>query len=162
VTQETFIRYDTRLPLGLNVYAFVNFVGALFLAVGLLAGGRSLARGELALLAVLVLWALLNVGGIFDHRRWAFASELLRLPVTAAVLGFRLVGGSSPVAGRLGLAFAAAFLMSWLLLYRREFDGSPQVFSRVIAPHDCFAQAALIVAEPAGSDPARVGNRAAR
>jgi sterol desaturase/sphingolipid hydroxylase (fatty acid hydroxylase superfamily) len=135
VTHETIIRYDTQLPLGLNVYAFVNFVGALMLAVGLLAGGRSLARGELALLALLVLWALLNVGGIFDHRRWAFLSEILRLPVTAAGLGQRIAGESSLVAGRLGLAFAAGALLIWLSLYRRQFDGSPQPLSRVIAPY---------------------------
>ena len=63
------------------------------LAVGLLAAGRSLARGELVVAAVLVLWALLNIGGIFDHRRWALPSELLRLPVTAAALAARLPDG---------------------------------------------------------------------
>ena len=140
VTHETVIRYDTHLPLGLNVYAFVNFVGALLLAVGLLAAGRSLMRGDLALLAVLVLWALLNVGGIFDHRRWAFPSEMVRLPVTAAVLGLRLTGGASLVAGRLGLAIAAGALLSWLFLYRRQFDSLPQAVSRVVAPHGSPAQ----------------------
>ena len=115
VTHETVIRYDTRLPLGLNVYALVNFVVALLLAVVLLAAGRSFGRGELGLLAMLVLWALLNVGGIFDHRRWAFPSEMVRLPVTAAVLASRFAGGASLVAGRLGLAVAAVLLMIWLL-----------------------------------------------
>jgi sterol desaturase/sphingolipid hydroxylase (fatty acid hydroxylase superfamily) len=135
VTPETIIRYDTRLPLGLNVYAFVNFVGALLPAVGLLAAGRSLARGELAVLAALVLWALLNVGGIFDHRRWAFPSEIIRLPVTAAVLGLRLAGGPSFVARRLGVALVTGLLLIWLFLYRRQLDGSPQADNRVIIPH---------------------------
>jgi alkylglycerol monooxygenase len=153
VTHETIIRYDTRLPLGLNVYAFVNFAAALLLAVGLLAANRSLARSELLLLAVLVLWALVNVGGIFDHRRWAFLSEIVRLPVTSVVLGLRIPGESSLVAGRLGLAFAAGAFLIWVFLYRRQFDGSPQTVSRVIAPHDIFAHGGLTVAPPTGTDP---------
>jgi sterol desaturase/sphingolipid hydroxylase (fatty acid hydroxylase superfamily) len=134
VTPETVIRYDTRVPRGLNVYTFINFVGALILAIRLLtlAGNPSFARGELAILAVLVLWGLLNIGGIFEHRRWALASELVRLPVTAAKLGSMLVGGPVAMAGRLALAITAGILMIGLLFYRREFDGSPQAVGRVL------------------------------
>jgi alkylglycerol monooxygenase len=136
LSRSTVIPYDTRLPHGLNAYAFVNFVGGLLLAIGLLALGSKLDRGELSVLVILVLWALLNVGGIFDHRRWAFLSELVRLPVTAAVLSSRLTGGSAVVEGRLALAVLVGILMVWLLLYRREFDGAAQVSSLVIAPPD--------------------------
>src|SRR4029077_19864800 len=94
VTHQTVIRYETQVPRGLNAYALAQFVTALLLAVGLLAAGTSLPRGELVVAAVLVLWALLNIGGIFDHRRWALPSELLRLPVTAATLAARLPDGS--------------------------------------------------------------------
>ena len=59
------------------------------MTVGLMAEGESLPRGELVAGAVLVLWALLDLGGIFDHRRWALPSELLRLPVTAAAAGLQ-------------------------------------------------------------------------
>ena len=48
VTRRRFIPYDTTVPRGLNVYAFVNFVMALVLAVGLLAAGKTMGRGGLA------------------------------------------------------------------------------------------------------------------
>jgi alkylglycerol monooxygenase len=134
LSRSTVISYDTRLPRGLNAYAFVNFVAGLLLAIGLLALGSRLDRGELMVLVILVLWALLNVGGIFDHRRWAFPSELVRLPVTAAVLSSRLAGGSALSEGQLALAIIAGLLMIWLILYRRQFDSTPQARSRVTAP----------------------------
>ena len=132
LTRSTVISYDTRLPRGLNAYAFVNFVAGLLLAIGLLATGSSLGRGQLAGMAILVLWALLNVGGIFDHRRWALPSELLRLPITAAILAPDSLGGSSQAAGWLSLAIVTTLLMIWLLSYRREFDGTAQPESRVV------------------------------
>jgi hypothetical protein len=103
----------------------------------------------------------LNVGGIFDHRRWAFPSELVRLPVTAAALALSLPREPSLVAGQLGLALTAGALLIWLFLYRRQFDGSPQALSRVLAPHDRFDHGALTVAQPNESDPSFLGNRAA-
>ena len=139
LTHQTVIRYDTKLPLALNVYALIHFVAIVPMIVGLMAEGRSLPRGELAGGALLVLWGLLNLGGIFDHRRWALPSELSRLPLTAATLVARLPDGSWRGPVQLGLALAV--LASWLclFLYRREFDGAPQWPSRVIGRSDAWA-----------------------
>ena len=150
ITHQSVVRYDTQVPVGLNVYVVVNFVGTLLLAVALLAAGKSLGRGELGAFALLVLWALLNLGGIFDHRRWAFPSELLRLVVTAAVLGGKLPNGPTLVAGQLSVALVAAFMVIWLLLYRHHFDGSPQAVRRVTEPlalHKSLSESTSIVAE---------------
>jgi len=149
VTHETVIRYDTNVPRGLNAYVLLNFVGALLLAVWLLAAGKSLAGGEVVVVAILVLWALLDMGGIFEHRRWAFPSELLRLPVTAAILAGRLPEGAWHSFAQVGLVLATAANMLWLLTYRGQFDGKPQAVSRVIAlpaPH-------VMTAVPTGMEP---------
>jgi alkylglycerol monooxygenase len=132
VTRQTVIRYDTDVPRGLNAYAFTHFVGTLALAIGLLATARSLSRGELVLPAALVLWSLLNIGGIHDHRRWALPSELLRLPVMAGILAAWLPDRPwlAPAQASLALAVAASWLC--LLIYRRQFDGTPQLPSRMI------------------------------
>jgi len=132
VTHQTVVRYDTQVPRGLNAYALVHFLAALILAVGLLAAGKSLPRGELVVAAVLVLWALLNIGGIFDHRRWALPSELLRLPVTAGALATRLPQGTWLAPAQVGLTLAVVAFWLCLLVYRRQFDGAPQPPSRVI------------------------------
>ncbi len=132
VTRQTVIRYDTQLPRALNIYALIHFVGILPMTVGLMAEGQSLPRGELVVGAMLVLWALLNLGGIFDHRRWVLPSELLRLPMTAATLAAKLPESSWRVPVQLSLALAV--MASWLCLLadRREFDGAPQLPSRLV------------------------------
>jgi sterol desaturase/sphingolipid hydroxylase (fatty acid hydroxylase superfamily) len=132
VTPETVIRYDTPMPRGLNIYALAHFVGILPLTVGLMAAGKSLPRGELVVGALLVLWALLNLGGIFDHRRWALASELARLPLTVALLAARLPDASWRVPAQIGLVLAVVASWLCLLAYRRQFDGAPQPPSRLI------------------------------
>jgi alkylglycerol monooxygenase len=132
VTPDTVIRYDTPMPRGLNLYALVHFVGIVPLTVGLMAEGKSPPRGELAVGALLVLWALMNLGGIFDHRRWALPSELVRLPVTAALLAAKLPDASWRVAPLIGLALAVVASWTCLLAYRRQFDDAPQPPSRVI------------------------------
>ena len=120
VTRQTIIPYNTATPRALNVYALAHFVVTLVAAFGLLAaGGRSLTRGELVVAAVLVLWALLDIGGIFERRLWALFSELVRLPVTSALVAVRLheIAWLSP-----GLAFAVVAFWLYLLGFRREFD----------------------------------------
>ena len=122
VTRDSFIPFDTTVPRGLNVYAFVNFVMALVLAVGLLAAGKTMSRGGLALHAGLVLWALVDIGGIFERRRWVLASELLRLPLTAIVLGIGLGQGLWRGPALSGLVITVVAMAVFLLAYRREFD----------------------------------------
>ena len=132
VTRQNVVAYNTTLPRALNTYALAQFVAALLLAFGLMAAGKSLARGEVIVAAVLVLWALLNIGGIFEHRRWALISELLRIPVTAALFAVRLPDGSSFLAVQAGLAMAVVALWLFLLIYRYYFDSAPQLPSRII------------------------------
>jgi sterol desaturase/sphingolipid hydroxylase (fatty acid hydroxylase superfamily) len=161
VTHQTVVRYDTRVPLGLNAYVLLNFLATLLLAVGLLAASKSLARGELAVSTLLVLWALLNLGGIFDHRRWAFPSELMRLPVTAAILSARLPEGSWRAPAQVGMALAVLALALWLLNYRQEFDGAPQGVSRVIAPpagHSSTPENASVIAAAHARDSFSLGS----
>src|SRR5262249_27187754 len=67
VTPRTAIRYDTRVPRVLDLYALVHFVAVLPMTVGLMAAADSLPRAEVVGGAMLVLWALMNLGGIFDH-----------------------------------------------------------------------------------------------
>jgi hypothetical protein len=147
VTRDTVIRYDTRVPWDLNAYAVVHFVAALLLAVALLAAENSWARGELFVAAALVLWALLDIGGIFDHRRWALPSEIIRLPVTAVLLAAKLPESSWRAPAQWGVA--AAVVAMWIYLFdrRRQFDDAPQLPSRVLArlpSHDGATEAAPV------------------
>ena len=148
VTRQTVIAYDTKVTRELNVYALAQFVAALLLAFGLLAFDTSLARGDLIVAAVLVLWALLNIGGIFEHRRWALISEFFRLPVTATLLALKLPDGSWLVAVQAVLALAVVALWLVLLSHRHQFDAAPQLPSRIIGGHQA-PHAELVDSRPA-------------
>ena len=123
VSRATYRPYDTQVSLELNAYAFVNFAGVLVLAVVLLAAGGTMGRGEVAVLVLVVLWGLLNVGGIFERRPWAMASELLRLPVTGVALGLALPGAAWwRGVLLLGLAVVGTGLLFWLLWRRGQVE----------------------------------------
>jgi hypothetical protein len=81
---------------------------------------------------------MLNIGGILDHRSWAFPSELLRLPVAAAVVASWIPAGTWRAPAQVGLALAVLAFWLCLFAYRSQFDDAPQSPSRVIAlpaPH---------------------------
>jgi alkylglycerol monooxygenase len=126
VTRESVVQYDAEVPRGLNAYVLVHFVGTLALAIGLLAMAKSFSRAELVLPAALVLWALLNFGGILDHRRWALPSELLRLPVMAGMVAGWLRDGPWLAPAQASLAMAVVVSWLCLLIYRGQFDGAQQ------------------------------------
>ena len=132
VSRQSVVAYDTEVPRAVNVYTLAHFVGALLLAVALLAAGQSLPRVELAVAAALVLWAMLNIGGILDHRPWALASEFLRLPVTAALLAAKLPAGPWLAPAHAGMALSVMGMWLFLLAFRRQIGGAPQSACRFI------------------------------
>jgi alkylglycerol monooxygenase len=143
VTPDTVVRYETRVPHGLDIYALAHFVAVVPMTVALMSAGDAPARAEVVIGAVLVLWALLNLGGIFEHRRWTLMSELVRLPLTAFAVGSRLPDVPWRILALAGLALALVASWLCLLAYRHQFDGAPQGASRrlpMIVPTDARAQ----------------------
>jgi alkylglycerol monooxygenase len=156
VSRQTVISYATTIPRGLNAYAFAQFVAALLLAFVLLAGARSLASRELFVGVGLVLWTLLNLGGIFERRRWVLVSELLRLPVTAAVLAAKLPVGPWLVPAQVGFAVAVVAMAVLLLSYRRVFDPATSRTGRIDAypaPHTEIVDSRAVIGTATAASP---------
>jgi hypothetical protein len=113
-------KYDARAPEGLGGYIFLHFLTVLPVTVFLLFQSAHLALWQSAALAVGIAWTLANLGGLFDRRRWAFPSELLRL-MAVALAG---VGTAHPAAALpLGLVAVGAVLYfglsaAWLVRRR--------------------------------------------
>ncbi|MGD9719625.1 MAG: sterol desaturase family protein [Pirellulales bacterium] len=122
VTRASVAKYDSRLPLGLNFYVLVHFGGALALSVWILAlDDQGATLVAMAGPAMLVLWSLVNLGGILERKRWAALSELARLvvlPIYAQQLGVDLHRTWPVVLGAAALALLSA---AWLIAYRRQF-----------------------------------------
>ncbi len=130
VTRETVDPLQHAGPAGLECLCVLHFVVALLLAVGLLRRASRCRAASGWWPPCSCCGRLLDIGGIFDHRRWA-------LPVRApAVAGGGRDSGrqnSGPFRGRAGgLAVAVVAMWVFLLKHRRHFDGAPQPPSRVI------------------------------
>jgi hypothetical protein len=107
---------------GLNAYALLQFVGALLLAIGLLVAGGALSRAQLFVAVLVVLWTLVNIGGIFDHRPWTLVSEVARLPAVAILVATNVPDCTAVVLAGLTLSVAAMWL--FLLSFRHHFGGA--------------------------------------
>ncbi len=118
-------KYDATAPASLGVYVFLQFLAAIGLTVLLLAIGTELAAVERVLTAVLIVWTLTNLGGIFDRKRWLLLSELPRLVAlwsfgVVATMGLATgIRAAVAVAG----ALAAGAFAYWLLRCRGSFVG---------------------------------------
>jgi len=116
-------KYDRRPPRRLTAYAMVQFLLATGGTLLLLWRIERLSWGARGLLALAIVWTVLNVGLFFDCDRRVVSSELLRLGALWAVA----VAASARVlsGGALGLAVAAALATSalfaaWLLAIARD------------------------------------------
>lgn len=85
VTPQTFHKYDTDSPMGLNYYILFQYIVILGGTTGFLFTYSGMPVWMQVALGALVIWSLVDLGGLFESRRWAFPLELLRLMVTASV-----------------------------------------------------------------------------
>ena len=129
VSREIVISYDTVIPRGLTLYVFVQFVLTLVVSTAVLRMADRYSGILLVGLAAWIVWSLTNFGGVYERRRWAIASELLRL-ATSAIGCVAYIGGlvpSNAFAFDARWAFATTAMVGlsgvWLLAYVREFSG---------------------------------------
>lgn len=101
-------KFDRAYPQLLSGYACFQFGLLVVLTIGLgLAGGSIALATKLAGVALIV-WGLLNIGGLFDGRSWSFASEAGRVVVAPLLPLVFLSGGLAwTMAGALALGTAA-------------------------------------------------------
>jgi sterol desaturase/sphingolipid hydroxylase (fatty acid hydroxylase superfamily) len=105
-------RFDTRTPSLLSQYGLIWFILATSATFLVLLKAGSLATSVVSAVSILVVWSLLNVGGLLELKKWAWYSELLRL-VTLGCLTWMLALTS------LWLSFAIimVLLLSFTVLF---------------------------------------------
>lgn len=123
VSRATQTLYDPRVGRGIKAYSLVQFAGIVAIALPLFAMSFAEQPLEVAVGVFFVTLTLVNLGGLFENRSWAYALELARLALTAA-FGLWLVW--SDPAGQFvrGLVYAGVGSASglWLLwLQKRSF-----------------------------------------
>ncbi len=116
-------KYDAKAPLGLSIYAFVQFVSLIALTLWLLSQKQALPMPAKIGLALLITWTAANAGSIFDGKRWVLVSELTRLAFFAlAAIAIAGEQGTTVVAtAAVTAAVGFSLFAAWLLRYRTFF-----------------------------------------
>jgi alkylglycerol monooxygenase len=118
--------YDTSIPRGLAVYAFMHFVIALWLATAWLEAIGEMAWPQFAGSGTFITFYLVCMGGIFELKRWALYAECARL---IGILAIFLYDGGSFIGVGIGSGFAVRMLVFclalvsafWFFRYRHNF-----------------------------------------
>jgi sterol desaturase/sphingolipid hydroxylase (fatty acid hydroxylase superfamily) len=111
VSRETQKKYDTPTSTGLDVYVGVNFLLAGAATTAFMAYEKTLPPAQLAACGAAILLGVIAWGGLFEGRRWAMVTEVLRwltLPAVAFWLsgghpGFTAIAAGASVVGTLAL-----------------------------------------------------------
>lgn len=122
VTPETFHKYDTTIPSGLNYYILIQFVIVLLGTTLFLFTAEGLQLFWRSILAVLLIWMLVDLGGMFEKRRWTMFLEPLRIIASTAVV-IALFMGNAQFSIVIGASITLMLVsLVWFLSYRRIFN----------------------------------------
>jgi len=97
VERTVFTKYDPAPPAGTAGYVGGWFVIVAVVLVALMLTYTTLAMPVLLAASVLLMWALLDWGGLHEAKAWGRPAELARLVVQAAVGGWLLVAADPGV-----------------------------------------------------------------
>ncbi len=137
VTPETFHKYDTEIPPGLNYYVLFQFIIILAASTSFLVfQGKSPVNENIILkvsLAGLIIFSLFNLGGIFERKTWVLPLEYLRIVLLAAVVV--VVFNNYALANTVGIITVAIALISiaWFSFYLSAFKNQENSYVQVNA-----------------------------
>ncbi len=120
VTPQSFHKYDTAITPGLAYYIFFQFVLMLAGATGYLIAAGGLDWPARIGVALLIILALVTLGGLLEQRRWALFMEVLRLLATAPVAIILLQSIANPIALAIVVTAITLFSIAWLVPYHNK------------------------------------------
>jgi hypothetical protein len=108
------------VPLGMNVYAFVQFVLALVFAVFVLLKSKEWDLINIVGPVFLVVLSITTIGGLSDMRRWAFIMEIAK-NITVGVLFVVSLQNTAPLwATASGALLYLGITTVWLLPFLKH------------------------------------------
>ena len=121
VTPASYHKYDTTIPMGLNYYILFHYLLILGGTTAFLFMAKDLTMWLSILVAALVIISIIDLGGLFEKRKWVWVLENVRVLLVS--VGLPLLFAGHPLFGWMILASAVHLLVStiWLARYRGLF-----------------------------------------
>ncbi|HXH17769.1 MAG TPA: sterol desaturase family protein [Chitinophagales bacterium] len=118
VTPETFHKYNTRTPRGLNRYVLLHFALLLPATIAFLFKFKDFSFGMNVGLTGLIIFTLVNLGGILEGKRWVFTMEIVRLLALTSAIGMLMQGNPLFLPAVFTLLLLVIASVIWLGRYR--------------------------------------------
>ncbi len=115
VSPQTFQKYDTSVSMGLAYYIFFQFVLMLAGTTGYLFAADGLEWPARIGVALLIILALVTLGGLLEQKRWAYFLELARLLATAPVAILLLQQVANPLMVAIVVPIVTLVSFAWLI-----------------------------------------------
>ncbi len=112
-------KYDTTISPQINYYILGQYTLILGGATVFLFSADAYSLVIRVLLAVLIIWAIVNCGALFENKTWATPAEIARLLGTALAVYF--ITAASLVSLLLVVLFAFGSII-WLLAVRKNYQ----------------------------------------
>ena len=131
VKPETYVKYDTAVPVGVKLYVLVQIAPVIAATFLILQMENKWPMTTLASVVGLILMAILTLGGMLDRKSWALMWEMGRLLVQAALIMAALWQHQSfALIVAFALFLTSAFIY-WLMRYREFFGATRAVAAEV-------------------------------
>lgn len=114
VDKQQYVKYDTPAPVVLSYYVLVQYIVCLIATAFFLFKLPQFTLVQKAIASVLISISVVNLGVLFEHRRWVYAAEWLRIVIYP--VGLIILAGLNgwPLAVSAG---AAAYLLVSVIWY---------------------------------------------
>lgn len=91
-----FSKYDTYTPKNLNYYIFIHNVLVLAATTLFLFNTDKFSWSENSIFGLLIIWSLVNLGAMFELKKWLYVSEISRL-IALLILSMYLLNSSGNI-----------------------------------------------------------------
>lgn len=121
VKAETFHKYNTYSPKGINYYIFVHYIILLAGTTIFLFKAKGFSFWMNAGLTALIILSVVNLGGMFEGKRWVFALEVLRLFALAGTFILLMRGSDLLIPVGITSTLIAVLSTMWVAKHRSVF-----------------------------------------